>query len=83
MNNSNYLDPDQMDYDDIQTVVEAYPSVERFEEILAEAELNARTPDNQAFVRSVRLEYLELGEELTMNRVRRLRLRQLSTGALR
>lgn len=61
----------------------SYPSAERFEEILAEAEMNCQTPFNQEFLQRVRAEYEELGMDAELNSTSRLRLRQLSTGAIR
>jgi hypothetical protein len=63
-------------------IPEAYPSVERFEEILEEARYNARTIKYQEWVERVHKQYLAEGTALQLNGVERLRLRQLSTGAL-
>lgn len=66
-----------------ESILTSYPSLERFEEILAEAEMNAQSQAGIEFLKRTRGEYEELGEALELNQMQRLWLRQLSTGAVR
>jgi hypothetical protein len=63
-------------------VKDFYPTLERFEEILAEADFLAKRPDYRAFCQEIRRRYEVYGPHTELTQVERLRLRQLSTGAI-
>lgn len=65
-----------------RTIAEAYPSIERFEEILEEAAMTASTLDSKQFVHNIRQAYREYGAQTLLSDHERVALRRIATGVL-
>jgi hypothetical protein len=64
------------------SIKDFYPTLERFEEILAEAAYLAKRQEYKDFCKEIADRYSVHGRHTKLTQVERLRLRQLSTGAI-